>query len=273
MTDELDPIEAFAAQNAGTIATYAHDTEWRGASDRWLDLAFRRRYMYHFSWLGRPIIQLPADMIAMQEVIWQVKPDLVVEMGIADGGSLVLSASVLALLDLVDARTENPNEPIRPRRSVLGVDIDIRPHNRRAIEEHPLADWIEMFEGSSVDPAMVDRVGGVVAGHQRILVVLDSNHTHEHVTAELEAYTPMTSVGSYCVVFDTIVDDLAADVFPDRPWGEGNNPKTAVKAYLDRLSVTPQRGFDDRPLHFVVDRTVEDKLMLSVAPHGFLRRT
>ena len=275
MTDEpahFDPIAAFREENARTIAGYPGDTEWQDASDRWLDLAFRRRYMYHFAWLGRPIIQLPNDMVALQEVLWEVRPDLVIEMGIAHGGSLVLSASVLALLDLVDARAASGDGAVRPRRQVLGVDIDIRAHNRAAIESHPLADWIRMIEGPSLDPAVVGQVHAAAAGVARVLVVLDSNHTHDHVLGELEAYAPLTTLGSYCVVFDTIVDDLPADVFPDRPWGPDDNPKTAVHAFLERLASDSVSGVDGEPLRFEIDRAIDDKLMLSAAPDGFLRR-
>ena len=172
-------------------------------------------------------------MVAIQEIIWQVKPDLIIETGIAHGGSLILSASMLALLDYCDAAEQGTVlDPKATRRRVLGIDIDIRAHNRAAIEAHPMGHRIDMIQGSSIAPVVIGRVQGIAAEHQRGMVCLDSNHTHDHVLAELEAYAPLTTVGSYCVVFDTVIEDLPADMFPDRPWGPGNNPKTAVHEFL-----------------------------------------
>lgn len=223
--------------------------------------ANRAKYSYHFTSLGRPIIQYPQDMMAMQELIWQVRPDLIIETGIAHGGSLIMNASMLALLDYCDAvKAGEMLDPQKPRRRVLGVDIDIRAHNRQAIEAHPMANRIDMIQGSSIDPEIIAAVHGRAAGFSRVLVSLDSNHTHEHVLAELEAYAPLTSVGSYCVVFDTIVEDLPEDAFNDRPWGKGDNPKTAVWKYLE-----------DHP-EFEIDKAMDAKLLISVAPDGYLRR-
>lgn len=200
-------------------------------------------------------------MVAMQELIWSIKPDLIIETGIAHGGSLILSASIQALLDMCDAiETGETIDPKRSKRKVLGIDIDIRAHNRAAIEAHPMASRIQMIQGSSIDPEIIDRVKSIAAKHPRVLVCLDSNHTHAHVLGELEAYAPLTSVGSYCVVFDTIVEDLPKAMFPDRPWGPGNNPKTAVWEYLK-----------SHP-EFEIDKQLEHKLLISVAPDGFLKR-
>jgi cephalosporin hydroxylase len=218
-------------------------------------------YSYNFFWLGRPIIQYPQDMVAMQELIWQIKPDLIIETGIAHGGSLILSASMLSLLDYCDAIEQGTLlDPRAPRRRVLGLDIDIRAHNRSAIEAHPMANRIDMIEGSSIDPAIIAQVQGMACGYERVLVCLDSNHTHEHVLAELEAYGPLVSPGSYCVVFDTIVEDMPAEMFPNRPWGPGDNPKTAVWEYL---KTHPE---------FEIDKEMDHKLLISVAPNGYLRR-
>ena len=203
------------------------------------------RYSYNFTWLGRPIIQFPDDIVAMQEIIWRVKPDLIVETGIAHGGSLMLWASMLALLG-------NHGQ-------VLGVDVDIRQPNRVEIEAHPLAPAISMIQGSSIDPQIVAQVRERAARAQRVLLVLDSNHTHEHVLAELGAYSPLVRAGSYLVVFDTVVEDMPDGSFPDRPWGKGNNPKTAVREFL---------AHNDR---FEVDQAIEAKLLLTVAPGGYLR--
>jgi len=229
-------------------------------------LAFTREstipgYSYNFSWQGRPIIQYPQDIVAMQELIWEIKPDLIIETGIAHGGSLIFSASMLALLDYCDAvKQGRPLDVTRPRRRVLGIDIDIRAHNRAAIEAHPMANRIDMIQGSSIDPDIVAQVHDAARGHERVLVCLDSNHTHEHVLAELESYAHLVSPGSYCVVFDTIIEDMPADTFPDRPWGPGDNPKTAVWEFL--------RAHPE----FEIDKTIDHKLLISVAPEGYLKR-
>jgi cephalosporin hydroxylase len=209
------------------------------------------KYSYNFSWLGRPIIQYPQDIVAMQELIWQVQPDLIIETGIAHGGSLIFYASMLELV----AQCGGPANA-----SVVGVDIDIRAHNRVAIEAHPMSKRISMIEGSSTSDSVIRRVTETAHGRDRVLVCLDSNHAHEHVLAELQAYAGLTSVGSYCVVFDTIVEDLPDGAYPDRPWDRGNNPKTAVHAFLR-----------DHP-EFAVDQAIDNKLMISVAPEGYLKR-
>jgi cephalosporin hydroxylase len=219
------------------------------------------RYSYNFFWLGRPIIQYPQDMAALQEIVWSVRPDVIVETGIAHGGSLILSASMLALLDLCDATEAGAVlDPRAPKRRVVGVDIDIRAHNRAAIEAHPLANRITMIQGSSIDEAIVGQVRDAVSAAKRVLVCLDSNHTHDHVLAELKAYAPMVTPGSYCIVWDTVVDDLREDLSFGRPWGPGNNPKTAVHAWLPTQT------------DFEIDRSWDAKLVISVAPDGFLRR-
>lgn len=257
----MDPISQFQQERQNHLLAYSADQGFQALTQQWLEASMRRRYVYNFDWLGRPIIQYPQDMVAMQDLIWRVKPDLVIETGIAHGGSLVLSASMLAMLDYCEAVEQGtPLDPRATRRRVIGVDIDIRPHNRAAIEAHPLAHMIRMVQGSSIDPGTVEQVRTLAAGHQRVMVCLDSMHTHDHVLAELNAYAPLTSVGSYCVVFDTFVEDMPNDLFPDRPWAPGNNPKTAVKQWLQ-----DQSGF-------VVDSDEATRLMVTVAPHGFLKR-
>jgi cephalosporin hydroxylase len=212
-------------------------------------------------------------MVALQEIIWSVRPDLIIETGIAHGGSLILSASMLALLDYCDAvESGQPLVPADTRRRVLGVDIDIRPHNRAAIEAHPMSHRIDMLQGSSVAPEVIAQVHDVARRHDRVLVILDSNHTHEHVLAELEAYAPLTSIGSYCIVFDTVVEDLPESMFPNRPWGKGDNPKTAVWEYLHRLKEQGRSGIDGATLAFEIDKTIEHKLLITVAPDGYLKR-
>lgn len=224
-------------------------------------VSLKASYSYNFSFLGRPIIQYPQDMVAMQELIWKVKPDLIIETGIAHGGSLIMSASMLALLDMCEAiESGTALDPKKSKRKVLGLDIDIRQHNREAIEAHPMSSRIQMIQGSSISPEVIEQVKAVAKDYQRILVCLDSNHTHDHVLAELEAYAPLTSVGSYCVVFDTIVEDMPKEMFPDRPWGPGDNPKTAVWEYLKNHS------------EFEIDNSIDHKLLISVAPDGYLKR-
>jgi cephalosporin hydroxylase len=219
------------------------------------------KYSYHFDWMGRPIIQFPQDMVAMQELIWSIKPDLIIETGIAHGGSLVFSASMLAMLDMCDAiETGAMLDPRSSKRKVLGIDIDIREHNRKAIEAHPLSSRIQMLQGSSIESDIIQQVHEIASKYSRVLVCLDSNHTHDHVFAELQAYAPLTSKGSYCVVFDTVVEDMPKEMFPDRPWGPGDNPKTAVWEYLKS---NPE---------FEIDKSIQNKLQLTVAPDGYLRR-
>ena len=239
----------------------------------WLIHSAQYKYSYNFTWLQRPIIQYPQDIVAVQELIWAVKPELIIETGIAHGGSLILSASMLALIDYTEAATSgSPLDPKKSHSRVLGVDIDIRAHNRDAIEKHPLAHKIEMIEGSSVDSGVIARVHDYARDYSRILVFLDSNHTHDHVFAELEAYAPLTTLWSYCVVFDTVVEDVPDDLFTDRPWGRGNNPKTAVWEYLRRLSEEGRKGRDGEPLRFEIDKSIENKLLITVAPDGYLKR-
>lgn len=254
-------MNEFEKEVASRIKGNALDTSLLQAAASFTRASMLPKYSYNFSALGRPIIQYPQDMVAMQELIWQVKPDLIIETGIAHGGSLIMSASMLALLDLCDAidtgKTLNPGES---NRKVLGLDIDIRAHNRAAIESHPLSSRIQMIEGSSIAPEVIAQVHELAKDYERVLVCLDSNHTHAHVLSELEAYAELTSIGSYCVVFDTIVEDLPAEMSLDRPWGPGDNPKTAVWEYLK-----------NHP-EFAIDESIQNKLLITVAPDGYLKR-
>jgi cephalosporin hydroxylase len=241
----------FEQEIAERVSANAGDKELARAAREFTVASIVGRYSYNFSWLGRPIIQYPQDIVAMQELIWSVKPDLIIETGIAHGGSLIFSASMLELNSVCGG----PSDAF-----VLGIDIDIRSHNRAAIEAHPLARRIRMVQGSSIDPEIIAQTAAVARDRNRVMVCLDSNHTHDHVLSELEAYAALTSVGSYCVVFDTVVEDLPADMYPERPWGPGNNPKTAVWEYLKQ-----HPGFE-------VDERMNHKLMVSVAPSGYLKR-
>ena len=230
-------------------------------SSDFMEESVATQYSYNFEWLSRPIIQYPQDIVATQEIIWKVKPDLIIETGIAHGGSLVLSASILALLDYCDASEEETLlDPSKPNRMVLGVDIDIREHNLEALNKHPMRNRMHLIEGSSIDTGVIDKVNQISKGYKCIMVFLDSNHTHDHVLAELEAYAPLVSSGSYCVVFDSVIEDLPNELSSDRPWGKGNNPKTALRKYLENNS------------DFSIDTSIQDKILISVAPDGYLVR-
>lgn len=257
----MDPVAQFAAERAQHLESYAKDKEFRALSQAWLEASMRKKYVYNFDWLGRPIIQYPQDMWAVQELIWTIKPDLVIETGIAHGGSLILSASILAMIDYCEAMEKGVSlNPRESKRKVIGIDIDIREHNRKAIEAHPLAHHLHLVQGSSVAQETVDQVKALAKGHSKVMVFLDSMHTHDHVLKELQAYAPLVSKDSYCVVFDSFVEDMPADLFPDRPWSPGDNPKTALHEYLKTNK------------NFVIDKAVEGKLMVSVAADGFLKR-
>lgn len=236
--------ELFESQCQAEVIAQGQDEKLVGLAQEFFNESARHKYSYHFSWMGRPIIQLPQDMMAMQEIIWEIKPDLIIECGIAHGGSILYYASILEL---------------QGHGEVLGIDRDIRPHNREAIERHPMFKRISMIEGSSIDPAVADQVRSAARG-KKVIVVLDSNHTHDHVLEELRLYAPLVSVGSYCVVMDTVVEDMPEDAFADRPWGRGDNPKTAVWAYLKESQ------------DFSIDEAIHNKLLITVARDGYLRR-
>lgn len=254
-------MKAFKEEVSNRIIANGRNEELVDAGHVFSKISTTPKYSYNFAWLGRPIIQYPQDIVAMQELIWLIRPDLIIETGIAHGGSLIFSASMLAQLDMCDAIEAGVSfNPQESRRKVLGIDIDIRAHNLAAIQAHPMASRIQMIQGSSIAPELIKQVRQIASDYKRILVCLDSNHTHEHVLAELEAYASLASVGSYCVVFDTIIEDMPADMFPDRPWGPGNNPKTAVREYL---KTNPD---------FEIDKQIDHKLLISVAPDGYLKR-
>ena len=241
-----DPIKAFIEERKGRVAGNANNTRLQEAAREFNESSIDALYSYNFSWMGRPIIQYPQDMIAMQEIIWQLKPDLIIETGVAHGGSLIYYASLLELIG---------------KGEILGIDIDIREQNRKEIESHPMFKRIKMLQGSSVSREIADQVKAAAAGKQTVLVSLDSNHSEEHVLQELELYAPLVTKGSYCVVFDTIVEDVAPSPnLPNRPWGHGNNPKTAVWKYIK-----------DHP-EFQIDESIDNKLLISVAPSGYLKR-
>lgn len=243
----MNPLEQFNKEKKENIQMQGNDKALAKLGVDFLVKTAPTKYSYNFSWMGRPIIALPQDMIAMQEIIWNVKPDLIIETGIAHGGSIVFYASLLEL--------------IGGDGLVIGIDIDIRQHNRDLIEAHPMMKRIQLLEGSSLSIETVNEVKKIASGKKKILVCLDSNHTHEHVLEELKLYAPLTSIGSYCVVFDTVVEDMPADWdWGIRPWGVGNNPKTAVSEYLKTTN------------NFITDKEIDNKILISVAPDGYLKR-
>jgi cephalosporin hydroxylase len=241
---EVTPPKVLANEPDNILAMSA-DAELGRLVRRLYPLLGKYKYPLNFSWLGRPVVQLPTDLVALQELVWSVRPDLVIETGVAHGGSLIFYASLLELMGGTGR--------------VVGVDIEIRPHNRQAIEQHPLSRRIDLIEGSSTDQAVVSKVRELAMDRPNVMVVLDSDHTHRHVLKELELYSSLVGKGGYLVVLDTVVEDMPAESFPDRPWGPGNSPKTAVWEFLRQNS------------RFKQDRDFEAKLLITTAPDGFLK--
>lgn len=241
----VDPVKKFKKEEEQNIARMASDFKLQKVSKELMKRSQGHHYSYHFRWFGRPIIQWPQDIVAMQEIIWSVKPDLIIEAGIAHGGSLIFYASMLELLG---------------RGKVVGVDIEIRPHNKKAIYAHPMHKRITLIEGSSIDNGVISKVAKIAKKYKKVLVTLDSMHTHDHVLKELHAYSRFVSKGSYLVIFDTAIEDFPKGYFRDRPWDKGNNPKTAVAGFL--LSNK----------NFIVDQTIDQKLLLTTNPGGYLKR-
>ena len=239
-------LELFYSQKKENIEKQGTNTALKNNANAFMNDSIYSKYSYNFSWMGRPIIAYPQDMVAMQELIWEIKPDLIIETGVAHGGSIVYYASILELMG--------------EKGIVVGIDIDIRKHNRDLIEAHPMMKRIKLIEGSSTSDNVINEVRKIASEYKTIMICLDSNHTHEHVLEELKLYAPLTTLGSYCVVFDTIVEDLPKGLYNDRPWDVGANPKTAVFEYL--------KYNDD----FVIDQAIDNKILISVAPSGYLKR-
>ena len=238
-----------------------HSPHLKDLSAKFLIESVKSDYSYNFKWLSRPIIQYPQDVLAVQELVWKIKPDLIIETGIAHGGSLIFSASIQALIDYEEAfKSGELLDPLRPKRKVIGIDIDIRSHNREALDNHFLRPRLTLIEGSSIDPHIIESVKDIAKNASTIMVFLDSNHTHDHVLAELEAYAPLVSIGSYCIVFDTVIENLPDKLSENRPWCIGDNPKTAVKEFIEKNE------------SFVVNDDIDEKILISVAPGGYLKR-
>ncbi len=242
----MNEVQKFKEAVKQNIIEQGNDEELLALGKQWVRETMNKKFIYNFTWMGRPIIQHPHDTMALQELIWQIKPDLIIETGIAHGGSIIFSASMLELLG-------GDGE-------VIAIDIDIRKHNRDEIERHPMFKRIKLVEGSSIDSSTIDKIKELAADKKNVMVILDSNHTHEHVANELKLYSPFVSVNSYLVVFDTWVEDVPANYYPDRPWDKGNNPKTAVWEFI--------KDNDS----FIIDKSIEHKLAITLAPDGYLKR-
>ena len=240
----MNTVEEFEEQKKSRIAGYGKDHEFQALCKDFVKKSCFNQYTYNFSWMGRPIIQFPQDMIVMQELIWEIQPDLIIETGIAHGGSLVYYASIMELIG---------------KGRIIGVDVEIRDHNLKAMEEHPMFKRIKMIEGSSIDKKIVKKIFKLAERKKKILVLLDSSHTHSHVLEELKSYSPLVKKGSYVVVFDTVLEDMPKNSFPNRPWDKGDNPKTAVKEFVKKSN------------RFKIDVDIERKLMITSNPSGFLK--
>lgn len=241
----MNEVDKFFSEVEDNIEKLRSNNEINTLSMKWLEEATKAKYVYNFTWLGRPIIQLPQDIMAIQELIWKSKPELIIETGIAHGGSLIFHSSLLEL--------------IGQKGKVLGIDIDIRKHNSEEIKKHPMSKNIDMIEGSSINEEVVQQVYKYAYGKKNIMVILDSNHTHEHVLKELNFYSSLVKKDNYLIVLDTLIEDMPDDLSNNRSWGKGNNPKTAVREFLKS---------NDR---FVNESKVDNKLLLTVAPEGYLR--
>ena len=234
----------FEKRNSAFIKSMSNDKKFQEKTKTWYKNSWKYEYQYHFRWLGLPILQFPQDIVATQELIWRVKPDLIIETGIARGGSIIYSASILELIG---------------KGKVIGIDIDIRKHNRKLIEKHPMMKRITMIEGSSIDKKIINQVCKFAKDKKKVMVFLDSNHTHKHVLAEMKAYSSLVRKGSYMIVFDTMIEDVPKDYFQNRPWNKGNNPKTAVREFLKKNN------------RFKIDKEINNKLMITACPDGFLK--
>ena len=262
----MTPLEQYRQDIVDRVSGYRSNVALQDASHEFFGQIGigRANYVYNFFWLGVPIVQIPQDLQAMQEIIWEVKPDLIIETGVAWGGSLMFSASMIAILEACGEISNG---------RVVGIDIEIRPHNKANLAAHPLIKKITLLEGGSIDEDIVSQVRDIARQHKRIMVCLDSNHTHDHVLAELEAYAPMVTLGSYCMVGDTVIEDAPEAMTSARPWGKGNSPKSALWEYLRRVREEGRTSLNGDPMSWEIDRFIEDKIVLTGSPDGYLKRT
>lgn len=244
----INHTKKFEKEKKSRISKNRHNLDFSKASKKFLIESIKPKYTYNFSWLGVPIIQIPQDIQQLQEIIWKVKPNLIIETGIAHGGSLIFSASMLAILNM------NSKE----KRKVIGIDIDLRKHNKAILEKHFMKKYISCINGSSTDNKIFNKIKKISKSYKKTLVILDSNHTHEHVLKELNLYSQLVTKNSYCIVFDTIINDMPNNYYPDRNWNKSNNPMTAIKEFLKINK------------NFHIDTSIDYKLMVSMAKNGFL---
>ena len=256
----MKEIDNFKKQRANENIVMSDDKNLRKLSLDFLCESSKYNYSFNFDWLGVPIIQYPQDMISFQEIVWKIKPDLIIEFGIARGGSLIYSASLLALIDLCEKKSFSLNENKETYRKVLGIDIDIREHNKLELLKHPLSKNIEMIEGSSLDTKIIKKVNDFSKSFKNILVCLDSNHTHHHVLEELNAYANLASINSYCLVFDTVIEDMPKELTENREWGPANSPKSAIREFLKSNT------------NFMIDKTYQNKSLITSAPDGLKKK-
>lgn len=249
---EMSSMDEFNKEKMERIASYAASSKGTQIGKQFNIESCSNGYTYNFSWMGLPIIQFPQDIVMMQEIIFDVRPDLIIETGVARGGSLVFYASMLELLG---------------KGQVVGIDVEIREHNRQAIQNHPMFKRISLVEGSSIERSTLAKLSPYLAEARTVLVCLDSKHTHDHVLAELNAYHSLVSIDSYLVVFDTTVEtfdketvDKLAEDYRFKPWGKGSNPRSAVQDFLQTHG------------EFEVENTWHQKLMITNCWEGVLRR-
>ena len=242
----MDELKKFQKVKNKNIGAMGKDKELKKKSMDWMIYSEKYKYTYNFEWMGRPIIKYPNDMVIQQEIIWKLKPDLIIETGIAHGGSLIFTASMMKMMDI--------------KGEVVGVDIDIREHNKKLIEDHPLYNMITMYEGDSTSEEIVEKVEKHIKGKKTIMVFLDSFHTEEHVLKELNIYSKFVTTGSYCVVLDTFIEFFPQGYFSERPWDVGNNPYTATKKFLSENN------------KFNIDTELTNKVMITETIDGYLKR-
>ena len=235
-----EEFELFVQKN---IKKIKKNKKFNKSSRNWALLASEMKYHYNFSWFGLPIIKFPNDMLVMQEIIWKVKPDVIIETGIARGGSLIFFASLMKL--------------IKKNGKVIGIDIDIREKNKKAIQKHFLYKNIKLLQGSSTSDEIRENLKKYVT-RKKVLVVLDSMHTEKHVLNELEIYSKLVSKNSYLIVQDTFVELFPKNHFKNRPWSKGNNPMTAVKKFLNKNK------------NYSIDETISAKIGITENPMGYL---
>lgn len=243
-----DDREAFALHGRNQSLALGKDKEVFDDSTRFMLKLDRYDYSYLWTWMGVPIIQMPADILATQEVIWATKPDIIIETGVARGGSVLFMASLLELLG---------------KGQVIGVDIDIRAHNRDTIEKHPMSRRVTLIEGGSTSPDTLAAVRKLIPEGARVMVILDSDHSRDHVLDECRAYAPLVTEGCYMVVADTMighVDESDAPRKRSKLWFKGNEPLTALRMFLEEDS------------SFEVDEVLNGKLVISSSPGGYVRK-